>query len=92
MLKRILILSLITLLKTDFVLAVDINKYAAGDVIDEDLQLVPPRAETVPMLKTRYGKISGVTHEIFNGSMKIDAFYGVPYAQPPVGELRLEVG
>ena len=39
---------------------------------------------------TTYGRVKGV---VSNGAhnKKIEKFFGIPYARPPVGELRLEV-
>ncbi|KAL6741099.1 hypothetical protein Aduo_014389 [Ancylostoma duodenale] len=41
------------------------------------------------LVKTNYGMIEGKRHVTAKG-FKIDAFLGVPYAQPPVGELRFK--
>uniref|UniRef100_A0A224YSN1 Carboxylic ester hydrolase n=1 Tax=Rhipicephalus zambeziensis TaxID=60191 RepID=A0A224YSN1_9ACAR len=42
----------------------------------------------VPVAITDSGNVSGVRSEI--GGRKIDAFLGIPYAEPPVGELRFQ--
>ena len=39
-------------------------------------------AQTGPIVKTAYGKLRGVEED------GIKVFKGVPFAQPPVGELR----
>lgn len=40
-----------------------------------------------PVVQTTYGSVQGFT--AMNG--EIDVFYGIPFAKPPVGELRFEV-
>ncbi|XP_054930177.1 uncharacterized protein [Dermacentor andersoni] len=35
----------------------------------------------------RFGRVQGLSHKVF-GYMDVYAFLGVPYAHPPVGELR----
>ncbi|VDK59750.1 unnamed protein product [Cylicostephanus goldi] len=40
-------------------------------------------------VKTNYGMIEGRRYTTADG-FQMDAFLGVPYAQPPVGELRFE--
>ncbi|CAD5230824.1 unnamed protein product [Bursaphelenchus xylophilus] len=42
-----------------------------------------------PILKTHAGQFRGESVRLGNGE-EVDAFYGVPFAKPPVGELRLE--
>lgn len=42
----------------------------------------PSEGETMTVIQTKYGEIKGVKEE------KTYAFRGVPYAAPPVGELR----
>lgn len=42
------------------------------------------------LLETKQGKILGQT-EVSRGGRHFYAFYGIPYAEPPIGELRLEV-
>ncbi|VDM80508.1 unnamed protein product, partial [Strongylus vulgaris] len=41
-------------------------------------------------VRTNYGLIEGRRYTAKDG-FKMDAFLGVPYAQPPVGELRFKV-
>ncbi|KAL3223138.1 hypothetical protein MRX96_027743 [Rhipicephalus microplus] len=41
-----------------------------------------------PVAITDTGNVSGVRIEI--GGRKIDAFLGIPYAEPPIGELRFQ--
>lgn len=41
-------------------------------------------------VKTRYGEIEGFAHQMKNGE-EANIFLGVPYASPPIGDLRLEV-
>lgn len=42
------------------------------------------------ILETKQGKVLGHV-EISRGGRQFYAFYGIPYAKPPVGELRFEV-
>ncbi|CAD5221738.1 unnamed protein product [Bursaphelenchus okinawaensis] len=42
-----------------------------------------------PVLNTHIGKFYGELLE-FESGIKVDAFYGVPYAKKPIGELRFE--
>jgi hypothetical protein len=39
---------------------------------------------------TNYGKVRGVVEEV-HGQKKVEKFFGIPYASPPLGNLRLEV-
>ncbi|XP_040266544.1 fatty acyl-CoA hydrolase precursor, medium chain-like isoform X2 [Bufo bufo] len=41
-----------------------------------------------PLVNTKYGKLRGVTLPVKETSRVVDGFYGVPFAQPPVGPLR----
>ncbi|XP_044131027.1 fatty acyl-CoA hydrolase precursor, medium chain-like [Bufo gargarizans] len=41
-----------------------------------------------PLLTTKYGQLRGVTVPVKETSRVIDAFFGVPFARPPVGPLR----
>ncbi|KAH9368391.1 hypothetical protein HPB48_012679 [Haemaphysalis longicornis] len=45
-------------------------------------------ANTRPVVRTNAGLVEGV--RVDAGSEKVDAFLGVPYAAPPVGDLRFE--
>ena len=40
--------------------------------------------------KTSHGKVKGVVENV-HGHKKVEKFFGIPYASPPVGGLRLEV-
>lgn len=42
-------------------------------------------------VSTTYGPIVGL-RMIHEGGRQVDAFLGIPYAQPPVGPLRFKVG
>ncbi|KAI6217221.1 Carboxylic ester hydrolase [Aphelenchoides fujianensis] len=42
-----------------------------------------------PLLETHIGAFEGKTLE-FDGAGRVDAFRGVPFARPPLGELRFE--
>ena len=42
------------------------------------------------LIETKQGKIQGQI-ETSRGGRHFYAFYGIPYAEPPVGELRFEV-
>ncbi|GMR37683.1 hypothetical protein PMAYCL1PPCAC_07878, partial [Pristionchus mayeri] len=41
------------------------------------------------IVETKYGRVRG-RRLIYKGEKKVDAFQGIPYAKPPVGELRFE--
>jgi len=43
-----------------------------------------------PSVETKLGKVEGVWQTSAKG-LKYAAFMGIPYAKPPVGDLRLEV-
>jgi carboxylesterase type B len=47
------------------------------------------RAER-PLVKTTLGELEGVWQTSAKG-LQYAAFMGIPYAQPPVGDLRFEV-
>lgn len=40
--------------------------------------------------QTEYGRIMGIVKEVIPGK-SIEMFLGVPYAKPPIGDLRFEV-
>ena len=42
-------------------------------------------------VKTKYGEVEGFTYETTKGK-KANIFLGIPFASPPVGDLKLEVG
>ncbi|XP_066438844.1 fatty acyl-CoA hydrolase precursor, medium chain-like [Eleutherodactylus coqui] len=41
-----------------------------------------------PLVTTKYGQLQGVTVPIKETSRTVNAFYGIPFAKPPVGPLR----
>ena len=43
-----------------------------------------------PTVKTKYGDIQGFEFKAERGS-EAEVFLGIPFAKPPVGELRFEV-
>jgi carboxylesterase type B len=43
-----------------------------------------------PFVELDVGKIQGLTVEL-NSTFKVEIFYGVPFAEPPVGDNRFEV-
>jgi len=43
-----------------------------------------------PLVKTEAGQVEGVWQTSAKG-LKYAAFLGIPYAKPPIGELRFEV-
>lgn len=49
-----------------------------GDCVEDSLR------------NTNFGKVRG-TVEYVHGQTLVEKFYGIPYASPPVGHLRLEV-
>uniref|UniRef100_A0A914WTT7 Carboxylesterase type B domain-containing protein n=1 Tax=Plectus sambesii TaxID=2011161 RepID=A0A914WTT7_9BILA len=46
-------------------------------------------ARESPMVKTKYGELEGERVESTEGR-KVDAFLGIPYAKPPIGDLRFK--
>ncbi|XP_073469296.1 fatty acyl-CoA hydrolase precursor, medium chain-like isoform X3 [Aquarana catesbeiana] len=46
------------------------------------------QAEERPMVDTKYGKLRGVIEPLKETPRTADAFYGIPFAKPPVGPLR----
>ena len=69
-----------------------LNKMTSSNVI---LFLLPLLALQVsaqgPIVDTTYGPVQGVDVTLNSGNV-IQTFMGVPYARPPVGDLRFEVG
>ena len=49
------------------------------DVLAEDVRV-----------KTKYGEVEGFTYTMSNGE-KANIFLGIPFASPPIGDLKLEV-
>jgi hypothetical protein len=48
--------------------------------------------DNAPIVRTSKGRLRGQTvQQPTGGGGAADLFYGIPYAQPPVGELRFEV-
>jgi carboxylesterase type B len=43
------------------------------------------------VVNTTYGPVEGKTTQIDDGTF-VNSWYGVPYAAPPIGNLRFEVG
>lgn len=43
------------------------------------------------VIQTKYGSVNGTTGKS-RGGREFLAFYGVPFAEPPVGNLRFKVG
>ena len=43
-----------------------------------------------PVVKTKYGYVEGKTISLHTGK-KVTRFHGVPFAKPPVGDLRFRV-
>ncbi|XP_064098465.1 LOW QUALITY PROTEIN: juvenile hormone esterase-like [Macrobrachium nipponense] len=46
-------------------------------------------AERAPVITTLEGKVSGVVEKAVNGNA-FHSYYGIPYASPPLGELRFK--
>lgn len=44
-----------------------------------------------PLVHIENGALRGITVEGYNGLFLILAFLGIPYAKPPIGELRFKV-
>lgn len=47
--------------------------------------------ENGPIANTKYGMVEGKQLGLHNGNT-VNSFLGIPYAAPPVGELRWQVG
>lgn len=47
-------------------------------------------ANSGPILDTHIGKFEGKVLD-FGADKQVDAFYGIPFARPPVGDRRFEV-
>ncbi|KAM9302212.1 fatty acyl-CoA hydrolase precursor, medium chain-like [Gastrophryne carolinensis] len=45
-------------------------------------------AEKQPLVETKYGMLRGVTVMVKESPETVDAFFGIPFAKPPVGRLR----
>ena len=45
---------------------------------------------TNPIVNTKYGLVEGISVPIHTGQI-IDSYMAVPYARPPVGDLRFRV-
>uniref|UniRef100_A0AC34GG74 Carboxylesterase type B domain-containing protein n=1 Tax=Panagrolaimus sp. ES5 TaxID=591445 RepID=A0AC34GG74_9BILA len=43
-----------------------------------------------PIVTTEYGTIEGINYETLTG-FQTEMFLGIPYAKPPINELRFEV-
>ncbi|XP_040266489.1 fatty acyl-CoA hydrolase precursor, medium chain-like [Bufo bufo] len=50
--------------------------------------LASAQADDQPQVETRYGKLRGKTTSAKGTDRTVHAFYGVPFAKPPVGSLR----
>lgn len=46
--------------------------------------------DNFPLVQTHLGKIKGHLKKSYTGR-KYEAFEGIPYAQPPIGERRFQV-
>jgi carboxylesterase type B len=44
----------------------------------------------VPIIETQSGHVSGVSEKSYSGYDYL-AYYGIPFAEPPVGNLRFKV-
>lgn len=49
-------------------------------------------ADDRPIVKTKNGLIRGTIKTSKNNQRPFAAFEGIPYAKPPIGDLRFEVG
>lgn len=47
-------------------------------------------ANDPPIVDTEGGRVSGIIEETLKGR-EFNSFYGIPFAQPPVGDLRFKV-
>ena len=44
-----------------------------------------------PIANTKYGSVEGISVPVHTGQI-IDTYLGVPYARPPIGDMRFMVG
>ncbi|XP_067679636.1 neuroligin-4, Y-linked-like [Haliotis asinina] len=51
--------------------------------------VITSQAEEFVVRDTHYGRVRGIVNTVL-GSKKIERYLGIPYAAPPVGELRFE--
>jgi hypothetical protein len=60
--------------------------YASAAVSALDFRLLSPRQTTVKTVNTTSGLVSG--HASSNTSAQVSEYLGIPYAEPPIGDLR----
>jgi len=58
-------------------------KFSSTQNVNTSIPTDPPEVTTI------YGRVLGST-TVINGTANVDVFLGVPYAQPPIGSLRLK--
>ena len=51
---------------------------------------ISTRAQSLPEVETQYGVVRGQPVALTSGAI-INSYLGVPYARPPVGDLRFQV-
>lgn len=44
-----------------------------------------------PTINTQYGRVRGRTYTFTDSQHSVSAFLGIPYAKPPIGDLRFQV-
>lgn len=54
------------------------------------MQSVDLHDRQTPIVHTSYGDVQGIQHRLPSG-VTVDVFLGIPFAKPPVEELRFEV-
>lgn len=59
-------------------------------VSESESSAIPPVGSDNPIVHTIYGPVRGYTESGIKGRQYY-AFKGIPYAKPPVGDLRFEV-
>uniref|UniRef100_A0A8C5N3Q3 Carboxylic ester hydrolase n=1 Tax=Leptobrachium leishanense TaxID=445787 RepID=A0A8C5N3Q3_9ANUR len=52
------------------------------------IAIVAGHQEKQPTVTTKYGKLRGKTSKVLTTDRQVDVFMGIPFAKPPVGELR----
>ena len=50
------------------------------------------KSESAPVVKTKVGEIIGTTKDVnvYGKQMKVNRFFGIPYAEPPIDDLRFK--
>lgn len=67
-----------------------VNKREEKELTEEEIQASMRQEEgEVPVIMTSTGKVSGIRERSYEGKVFF-SYYSIPYAKPPVGELRFK--